>query len=75
MPDTSLQVLENGLISPLRSLPSSLTTGRGYVKNPPLKLAGFVDNHTPYCVRQKQALGDGKRRQSEAREAQTDRTE
>jgi hypothetical protein len=28
---------------PLRSIPSSLTTGRGYVKNSPLKLAGFVD--------------------------------
>src|SRR6267143_7110885 len=39
------------------------------------KLAGLVGHQTFCCVRRTQALGDGKRRQSRAREAQTDRTE
>lgn len=39
------------------------------------KLAWHVGHQTFCCVRRTEALGDGKRRQSRAREAQTDRTE
>ncbi len=40
-----------------------------------LKWGWLVGHQTFCCVRRTQALGDGKRRQSRAREAQTDRTE
>ena len=36
------------------------------------KLVGLISNQMFCCVRRTQALGDGKRHQSGAREAQTD---